>query len=107
MKTKQLPHKHIERELTFPFTCPLCHEVFGEDMKAVCQFNASDMPRDEWAIHVHVISFFSCVPCGRRYTEEGEEHMQARLFMLMETSIPRNCECRSSAKVGDLIVSRN
>ncbi len=107
MNTKQLPHVHIEKELTFPFTCPLCDTVFQEGLKNVCHFVASDMPKDEWAIHVHVVKFFSCVSCGAIYMDKGEECLQSRLMMLMEKAIPMDCECRSYALAGELKVGRN
>ncbi len=106
MGTK-LQHMHIEKELEFPLTCPLCDDIFQEGLKTVCQFTASDMPKDDFAIHIHVVKFFSCVPCGANYTDKGEASIQQRLIMIVRSAVPGWCLCRSFANVGDQVVGRN
>ncbi len=107
MDIEALPHMHIKRELRFPFTCPLCDEVFKEDMQKVCEFFASDTPIDDYAIHIHIVTFFACIRCGRRYQDEGEAPLQGRLLELVHSAIPAWCLCRSFAIVGNQMVGRN
>ena len=107
MDRQHLPHFHIEKELNFPFTCPLCDGVFQEDMQKICEFEASDTPIDDFAIHLHIIKFFACIPCGKRYRYEGQAPLRSRLEQLVNSAIPYWCLCRSFALVGNQMVGRN